>query len=107
MIPIFYHKCLTTPPDGDDMLRAAIVQIENLPYVYHMRMFWKDFNQMRDWWPVLIPLFLWLGWRTYHRDRVAFKAQRVLRQAQEAAAAQLEQDQSPDQPEPYNDPTPS
>jgi hypothetical protein len=31
---------------------------------------------MRPWWPVLFPLLLWIGWRSYQKERARVLVQR-------------------------------
>jgi len=35
------------------------------------RTFWNSLREMEDWWPVLLPVLLWVFWRTYQRERAA------------------------------------
>lgn len=44
-------------------------KIEELPHVKEVRQFWYDLERERDWWPVLIPLLLLVGWNTYQTER--------------------------------------
>ena len=37
--------------------------------------FWASLREMQAWWPVLIPLLLWVFWRTYQRERAALRAE--------------------------------
>jgi predicted negative regulator of RcsB-dependent stress response len=34
-----------------------------------MRLFWRDLNEMRNAWWFLLPLLVWVGWRTYRNER--------------------------------------
>ena len=54
--------------------RAAINQaIEESPLA-PARAFWDALREMEVWWPVLIPVLLWVFWRTYQRERAALGA---------------------------------
>jgi hypothetical protein len=52
-----------------NVLAALDDKLDHLPFVAAIRTFWRNFQEMRDWWPVLIPLMIWVGWRTYHAER--------------------------------------
>lgn len=41
--------------------------------------FRDDLLMLRPWWPLLIPVLLWLGWRTYRRERAAVLRRRARR----------------------------
>ncbi len=51
------------------MVEQARQRIEELPYIKGLRIFWADLHAMRAWWPVLLPLLTYIGWRTYHDER--------------------------------------
>ena len=36
-----------------------------------VRTFWDSLREMEDWWPLLLPLLVWVFWRTYQRERAA------------------------------------
>jgi hypothetical protein len=38
--------------------------------------FWESLREMEAWWPVLIPMLLWVFWRTYQRERAELAAGR-------------------------------
>ena len=33
--------------------------------------FWDALRELEDWWPLLLPVLLWVFWRTYQRERAA------------------------------------
>jgi hypothetical protein len=35
-----------------------------------------DFQELRPWWPIVIPLLLWVAVRTYRRERKLFLSER-------------------------------
>jgi hypothetical protein len=39
------------------------------PLLAPLRIFWDNLYTMRPWWPVLLPLLAWAGWRAYQRER--------------------------------------
>ncbi|MBU6335428.1 MAG: hypothetical protein KGS47_13650 [Chloroflexi bacterium] len=41
--------------------------------------FRDDLLMLRPWWPLLIPVLLWLGWHTYRRERAAVLRRRARR----------------------------
>lgn len=62
------------PPEQAADIRSSVFaalddKLDHLPFVATIRTFWRNFQEMRDWWPVLIPLMVWVGWRTYHAER--------------------------------------
>jgi hypothetical protein len=38
-----------------------------------VRMFWNSFRDLQPWWPVIIPILLWVGVRTYQKERAALQ----------------------------------
>ena len=52
-------------PSPADMLAQAL----DLPLLAPVRIFWENLNEMRPWWPILLPLLAWVGWRTYWHER--------------------------------------
>jgi hypothetical protein len=62
------------PPEQPADVRSSVLaaldeKLDHLPFMATIRTFWRNFQEMRDWWPVLIPLMVWVGWRTYHAER--------------------------------------
>jgi hypothetical protein len=51
--------------------RAAIDQAIAASPLAPARAFWNALRELEDWWPLLIPLLLWIFWRTYQRERAA------------------------------------
>ena len=51
--------------------RTAIDQAIAASPLEPARAFWIELREMEDWWPLLIPLLLWVFWRAYQRERVA------------------------------------
>lgn len=60
---------LAEPPTEATSLRDTITQVLELPPVLPIRLFWDNLIAMRPWWPVLLPLLAWIGWRTYRNER--------------------------------------
>jgi len=58
------------PPAEAPSLRDTLMQALALPQLLPIRLFWDNLSAMRPWWPVLLPLLAWVGWRTYQRERV-------------------------------------
>jgi hypothetical protein len=48
---------------------AAIEQAIATSPLAPVQAFWASLREMRAWWPLLIPLLLWVFWRTYQRER--------------------------------------
>jgi len=63
-------------PDGMTSLRkavsnprAAIDQALADSPIPQARDFWDGLIELEEWWPLLIPVLLWVLWRTYQRER--------------------------------------
>jgi hypothetical protein len=54
--------------------RAALDQAIAASPLAPARAFWDALREMEDWWPLLIPLLLWIFWRTYRRERATLRA---------------------------------
>jgi hypothetical protein len=63
---------LTKLPQVASKPRAAIEQAIAASPLAPARAFWNSLRELEDWWPLLLPLLLWLFWRTYRRERAAF-----------------------------------
>lgn len=57
------------PPKQAPGIAAVVEQILAQPILLPVRLFWDNLLVMRPWWPVLLPLLTWIGWRTYQRER--------------------------------------
>jgi hypothetical protein len=56
--------------------RAAIDQaIATSPFAPALA-FWNALRELEVWWPLLLPLLLWVFWRTYQRERAALGLER-------------------------------
>ena len=62
---------LSRLPQAVSNPRAAIDQAIAASPLAPARAFWDALREMEDWWPLLIPLLLWVFWRTYQRERAA------------------------------------
>ncbi|MBK9940287.1 MAG: hypothetical protein IPP13_01510 [Kouleothrix sp.] len=60
---------LPTPTEGAS--GSLVEQALALPQLVPIRLFWDNFRELRPWWPVLVPLLLWVGLRTYRNERAA------------------------------------
>jgi hypothetical protein len=67
---------ITRLPKAATNPRAAIDQAIAASPLAPARAFWGALREMEDWWPILIPLLLWIFWRTYRRERAALLANR-------------------------------
>ena len=56
--------------------RVAIDQAIAASPLAPVRAFWDSLREMEDWWPLLLPLLLWVFWRTYQRERAALVVER-------------------------------
>ena len=67
---------LSRLPQAVSNPRAAIDQAIAASPLAPARAFWVALRELEDWWPLLIPVLLWMFWRTYKSERAAL---RVLR----------------------------
>ena len=63
---------LPSPPDPGQSSLAE--QALAMPQLAPLRLFWDNFRDLQPWWPVLVPLLLWVGVRAYRRERAAIAA---------------------------------
>ena len=64
---------LPEPPEEDTFGSSLIAQALAMPQLIPMRLSWDNLRELRPWWPVLLPLMLWVGVRTYQREREAVR----------------------------------
>ena len=67
---------ITRLPKAAANPRAALDQAIAASPLAPARAFWTALRDMEDWWPLLIPLLLWVFWRTYRRERADLLASR-------------------------------
>jgi hypothetical protein len=67
---------LSSLPQAASNPRAAINQAIAASPLAPVRAFWDNLREMEDWWPLLLPLLLWVFWRTYQRERAALGVKR-------------------------------
>lgn len=66
-------------PQDKPTWRSFLQDVLAEPLIAPFRLFWLNFLEARPWWPVLIPLMAWVGWRSYKREqRKYFAEQRKL-----------------------------
>jgi hypothetical protein len=72
------RKLITRPlpePPAEMPGRFSLVeQALTMPQLVPIRLFWDNLRELRPWWPVLLPLMVWVGVRTYRRERAAVQA---------------------------------
>ena len=62
---------LSRLPQAVSNPRAAIDQAIAASPLAPVRAFWDALVELEDWWPLLIPLLVWVFWRSYQRERAA------------------------------------
>ncbi len=67
---------LSRLPQAVSNPRAAIAQAIAASPLAPARAFWDSLRELEDWWPLLLPLLLWVFWRTYQRERAALVLER-------------------------------
>ncbi len=64
---------LPEPPAESPAQLSFVEQALALPQLVPLRLFWDNLQELRPWWPVLLPLLLWVAVRTYRRERQALQ----------------------------------
>jgi hypothetical protein len=65
-----FSQGMPEPPPQATSLRDTVAQTLSLPALMPIRLFWDNLRAMRPWWPLLLPLLAWIGWRAYQRERM-------------------------------------
>ena len=65
---------LPEPPADSPAQLSLVDQALALPQLVPVRLFWDNLQALRPWWPVLLPLLVWVGVRTYRRERAAVQS---------------------------------
>ncbi len=60
------------PPSNTTILLQHAERVTGVQ-VAPLRLFWGNLNSLRSWWPILLPLLVWAGWRTYQEERAAVR----------------------------------
>ena len=68
---------LPEPPAAAPGPADLLAEILNLPLLAPVRLFWKSLDDMRPWWPILLPLLALFGWSSYWRERSRVLARRT------------------------------
>ncbi len=71
MLRKLMHDGLSGLPQAISNPRAAIDQAIAASPLAPALTFWDTLRKLEIWWPLLIPLLLWVFWRTYQRERAA------------------------------------
>lgn len=69
------------PPAEETIPRSLIEKALSQPQLIPIRLFWQNLLTLRPWWPILLPLLCWIGWRTYQKERAMTLTNRAARQA--------------------------
>jgi hypothetical protein len=69
------------PQPAPNFKSIAQQQLAQVPQLRGVQMFWQNLQDFGDW-RLLLPLLLWVGWRTYRTER-----RKVLRERAERARA--------------------
>lgn len=68
---------LPQPPDEAPGVRSIVDEALAVPQLVSARLFAENVVALRPWWPVLLPLLAWVGWRTYRSERAAVLARQA------------------------------
>src|SRR5262245_30766659 len=71
-----FTQGLPEPPATAPGPADILTEIYHLPLLAPIRHFWNTLNDMRPWWPILFPLLILFGWRSYRRERTRVLARR-------------------------------
>ena len=66
----------SSPPQVVARARAALDQAIVASPLAPAWAFWNSLIELENWWPLLIPLLIWVFWRTYQRERAAVRLER-------------------------------
>jgi hypothetical protein len=73
----------TVADNLNTMSEALQQQMVNMPLLKQAQQYWQRLQEMHDWWPLLLPLLAWVGWRTYRKERAqVLRARRASGQRQ-------------------------
>lgn len=64
-----FSRGLPDYPEEQPTWQTFVQDVLAQPLIAPLKLFWHNFQEARPWWPVIIPLMLWTGWRTYRRER--------------------------------------
>ncbi len=67
------------------LLRMLEDAVNRLPYVPQLRIFANDLRETREWWPLVLPVLLFIGWRNYRRERREHLRRRLAEELLDAA----------------------
>jgi hypothetical protein len=57
--------------------KAVQKKADEHPAIEEIRTFWNNLQELRDWWPLLLPVFAWIGWHTYRTERRKVRKQAI------------------------------
>jgi hypothetical protein len=84
-----------TPNQANFDVQTVIQKhIAEIPEMGLVQVFWRNLADMREWWLILGPLLLWVGWRTYTHERRQVLQEREQRQqaaAQDTPAGEVQE----------------
>lgn len=64
-----FSRALPEPPAQAPTRKTLLDQAQNLPFFAPVRLYFETLEQVRPWWPVLLPLLAWVAWRAYQEER--------------------------------------
>ena len=67
------RKLVSLPTPPDEASGPIAGQLLAMPQLAPLRLFWDNFRDLQPWWPVLVPLLVWVGVRAYRRERAAIQ----------------------------------
>jgi hypothetical protein len=79
MLRKLFARGLPEPPDEAPGLGTMIAEALDFKQLAPVRSFWDNLLALQPWWPLLLPLLGWIGWRTYQRERAEVLHRRGVR----------------------------
>jgi hypothetical protein len=66
-------------PPTEDFQTVLRQNLDQMPLLRVVKSYLDELTDMRDWWPLVLPLLLWIGWRTYRKERQQVLQERYAR----------------------------
>jgi hypothetical protein len=69
---------MPAPPEKAPTVREVVDQASRMPGLLPVRLFWDSMQELRSWWPLLLPLLLVTAYRAYRAERRRLIAQQQI-----------------------------
>lgn len=78
MRTIMALRRMPPPPTRAPGMRDVVDQASRMPMLSPVRLFWDALQELRSWWPLLLPLLLVTAVRAYRAERRRLLARQSL-----------------------------